>query len=287
VTQQSENPRGASAESIRLHYDSGNDFYALWLDPSLTYSCAAWEPGDTLETAQARKLDLHARNAIGDIGQAGAVLDIGCGWGSMLRRLVRHHGVERVVGLTLSDAQAWHIGATPDERIAVRRESWEVHSPREPYDGIVSIGAFEHFVKPGLSSTAKIGIYREFFGHCHGWLRPGRSMSLQTICWNTPNEAVHRFLSSEIFPESDLPTVAEICAAVDGIFEVRRVTNEPEQYERTCKEWLRRLKERRREARAIAGEMQIARFEKYLGLCAIGFHRRSAGLLRLALRKID
>src|SRR5688500_8349804 len=96
--------RGASAEAIQYHYDVGNGFYQLWLDADLNYSCAMWHENDTLEEAQLRKLDHHIAAAR---AQGGArVLDIGCGWGSLMRRLVEHHGVDRAVGLTLSAQQA-------------------------------------------------------------------------------------------------------------------------------------------------------------------------------------
>src|SRR5438874_3944026 len=95
---------GASAGAIQHHYDVGNPFYELWLDPTLTYSCARWEPGDALEEAQIRKLDLII--GLGGASGKARVLDIGCGWGSCLDRLVRHHRVGEAVGLTMSRSQA-------------------------------------------------------------------------------------------------------------------------------------------------------------------------------------
>src|SRR5215212_4888186 len=95
---------GTPAAAIRQHYDVGNDFYELWLDPSMSYSCALWATGDaaatdTLEAAQLRKIDFHLPQARAAGKQQ--VLDIGCGWGATLRRLVEVHGVGQVVGLTL------------------------------------------------------------------------------------------------------------------------------------------------------------------------------------------
>src|SRR5258705_13615220 len=98
------NDRGASAEAIQHHYDVGNDFYTLWLDETKTYSSALWEDARTLEEAQLRKIDYHIRQA--RVEGAHRVLDIGCGWGSTLKRLVEHAGVEQAVGITLSNAQA-------------------------------------------------------------------------------------------------------------------------------------------------------------------------------------
>src|SRR5215813_10780134 len=95
---------GASPEAIMAHYDTGNEFFRLWIGPELIYSCALFEEGDDLARAQIRKLDHHIEAA----GAPGAerVLEIGCGWGALMRRLVTHWNVKHVVGLTLSPAQA-------------------------------------------------------------------------------------------------------------------------------------------------------------------------------------
>src|SRR5829696_3873616 len=99
-----------AAAAIRHHYDVGNDFYRLWLDPSLTYSCAMPDgPDDSLAAAQERKLRWHLDAVRAD--RAARVLDVGCGWGALLERLARERGVRRSVGLTLSDEQAAYVEA--------------------------------------------------------------------------------------------------------------------------------------------------------------------------------
>jgi cyclopropane-fatty-acyl-phospholipid synthase len=171
--------RGASSSAIRHHYDVGTEFYALWLDPTLTYSCALWDGADdTLPDAQVRKLDYLAGEA-GAIGAA-SVLDIGCGWGALLTRLVQVHGVGRAVGLTLSAEQATYVSALADDRCDVRIENWVDHRPAAPYDAIVSIGAFEHFARYGMSRADRISAYRRFFESCHAWLPSGGRLALQT-----------------------------------------------------------------------------------------------------------
>src|SRR5690606_14792804 len=170
---------GASRAAIEFHYDVGTAFYRLWLGDELTYSCAMFEDGDDLEAAQGRKIDFHAR-ASGAIGAA-SVLDVGCGWGSTMRRLVERHGVERVTGLTLSRDQAADVERQRLARVTVRLESWEQHEPAAPYDAIVSIGAFEHFARRDLPRAQKVATYRRFFARCRDWLRPGGALSLQTI----------------------------------------------------------------------------------------------------------
>src|SRR3984957_19926758 len=109
--------RGGSEAAIQHHYDVSNEFYALWLDPSLTYSCALWNDGDDfedLDEAQRRKLDFHL--AASGAPRARHILDIGCGWGSLLERARLHPQIESATGLTLSDAQFQHIGARGDAR---------------------------------------------------------------------------------------------------------------------------------------------------------------------------
>ena len=141
--------QGASPEAIRQHYDVSNDFYQLWLDPTLTYSGAMWEEGDDLEAAQIRKIDYHIEQARAP--GTGRVLEIGCGWGSTLRRLVNVHGVRKAIGLTLSQAQRdWLNNTLDDPRIEVRLENWFDHEPEAPYDAIISIAAFEAFAKYDL-----------------------------------------------------------------------------------------------------------------------------------------
>src|SRR5712692_2932993 len=136
---------GASSAAIQSHYDIGNDFYRLWLDRDLNYSAAMWEPDDTLDSAQLRKVDYHISQARAE--GATRVLDVGCGWGAMLRRLVETRGVRWAVGLTLSNAQASWTRALGNPQIEVQVESWSDHHPTGPYDAIISIGAFEHFAK--------------------------------------------------------------------------------------------------------------------------------------------
>lgn len=272
----------AAAAAIRHHYDAGNDFYRLWLDPSLTYSCALRENADdTLETAQDRKLRFHL-NAIG-ADKARAVLDIGCGWGAILQRLAQQ-GVARSVGLTLSPEQAEFVRARAHPGVEVRTENWLHYEPDTRFDGIISIGAFEHFARPDDSAAEKIRVYREFFTRCRDWLHADGVLSLQTIAYaNMAREQASAFMQQEIFPDADLPTLAEITAAAEGIFEVRSITNGRLDYAWTCAEWARRLRAHRTEAAEIVGNEVVARYERYLKLSALGFRMGKIGLLRLVL----
>jgi cyclopropane-fatty-acyl-phospholipid synthase len=276
--------RGASAEAIDRHYSVGNEFYRLWLDPSMTYSSALWEEGDTLERAQRRKLDYHCDQA--GVRPGMRVLDVGCGWGSGLRHLVEERGVERAVGLTLSSAQAEWLREALPEGAEPRCEGWADHSVADPYDAIISIGAFEHFAKATLGRDEKIAAYRAYFRKCHALLRDGGRMTVQTIAYGNISPAQRSsFVEHEIFPESELPFLAEVAEASQGLFEIVAVRNDREHYARTARAWLAALRAQRDAALALVGDEIYTRYERYLGLFVIGFHAGTMDLLRFTFRR--
>lgn len=282
---------GASAQAIQHHYDLSNEFYQLWLDRTCTYSCALWQEydaqeDDTLESAQFNKIDFHIESA--RVHEGDRVLDIGCGWGSTLDRLVTKYQVQQAIGLTLSETQAQWIQTLAKPQIGVKLESWSAHNSTEPYDAIISIGAFEHFARLNQSSQQKIDGYRAFFHRCHHWLKPQGYLSLQTIAYGTGKpEDFNSFLATEIFPESDLPRLVEILEACEKHFEIVTLRNDRSDYARTCREWLTRLKANRTVAIDLVGPETIARYQKYLQLAIFGFHSGKINLLRIALRRID
>jgi cyclopropane-fatty-acyl-phospholipid synthase len=272
-----------AAAAIRHHYDVGNEFYRLWLDRSLTYSCALRHSADdSLETAQEQKLRFHLDAIRAD--RAASVLDIGCGWGAILKRLAETHQVPRSVGLTLSEEQAAYVGAQGYPGVAVRTENWMHYQPETRFDGIISIGAFEHFATPEDSPAEKIAVYRDFFSRCRSWLNEDGVLSLQTIAYANMSRAdASQFIQDEIFPNADLPTLAEITTAVEGIFEVQSVHNGRLDYAWTCEQWASRLRARRAEAVEMVGPEVVARYQRYLKLSALGFRMGKLCLLRLVL----
>lgn len=281
--------KGASKKAIQHHYDVSNDFYQLWLDSTLTYSSALWEENEgdeNLKLAQLRKLDFYITQARAKKTQR--VLEIGCGWGALSKRLVEVSGVQKVTALTLSKAQLKYIKSWQNPQINVRLENWFDHLPQQPYDAIISIGALEAAAKLGLSEAEKIEAYRKFFQCCHKWLKPSGYISLQTIVYeNSQQEDFNQFVAEEIFPESDLPHLGEIVKASEKIFEIVALRNDREHYERTLKIWLKNLKAKRKEAVNLVGEKVVARYIKYLNFFIIGFHTGSMNLSRITLRRID
>lgn len=297
--------RGASREAIEFHYDVGSDFYALWLDRQLTYSCALWpsdalssgELDDDLEAAQAAKLDLHAgwmgatRPGTGDDGPARRVLDVGCGWGSMLGHLVDHYGVTDGTGLTLSSDQATTIAAGGRPQIQIHLTDWRDHRPDEPYDGIVSIGAFEHFARGDLDTAERRGVYEQFFERCWTWLCPGGRLSLQSIAMEDASGGdgpLTEFLSREVFPESALPRLSDIVTAADRWFRIQAVRSDAGHYERTLHLWQQRLEANKAEATELVGRETYRHYMRYLRVCRAMFDRGNCTLYRVAfLRRHD
>jgi cyclopropane-fatty-acyl-phospholipid synthase len=219
-------------------------------------------------------------------GLPARVLDVGCGWGGLLRRLVDHHRVRHAVGLTLSRAQAGWIADQPRRGLEVRQEAWAEHSPEQPYDAIISVEAFEAFARLGLPAEQKLHAYRTFFGRCRDWLRPGGCLSLQTIAYGS-TDANHfdSFIATEIFPEQDLPHLREIATAAEGFFEFVLLENDRAGYGRTLRTWLARLKAHRPEAVGLVGETTVVRFERYLRLSTFMFESGACDLYRIVLRR--
>jgi cyclopropane-fatty-acyl-phospholipid synthase len=280
---------GASPEAIALHYDTSNDFFRLWLDETMSYSSAYWSDDagpENLPQAQRCKIDYHIQQA--RAYRAGRVLDIGCGWGGTLRRLIDRHTVRQAVGLTLSRAQQEWIEARPRPGLEVRREGWADHEPDEPYDAIISVEAFEAFARLDLPAEQKLHVYRTFFQRCRQWLRPGGHLSLQTIAYGSADaHSFDSFIATEIFPEQDLPHLREIAAAAERLFEIECLHNDREGYVRTLRAWLARLKARRAEAVRLVGTDMVVRFERYLRLSAFMFETGACDLYRITFRRRD
>jgi cyclopropane-fatty-acyl-phospholipid synthase len=278
---------GATRRAIEHHYDVGRDFYRLWLDTRLVYSCALW-PGhldDDLEAAQLAKLAWHATEACVD--GAPRVLDVGCGWGAMMDYLVNERHVGHVTGLTLSSDQ---FAAIPvSDHTEVRLEDWRDHQPTSPYSAIVSIGALEHFARPDLSKDQRRTVYRDFFDRCSVWLTEGGRLSLQSIAWEdldpTSTGSVSSFFSEEIFPESALPQLSDIVETAEQHFRLVAFRNDPEHYSQTLRLWQKRLETRQVEATDLVGRDSYRRYLRYLRVSRAMFDRRVCTLYRMIFER--
>lgn len=278
---------GASAAAIRAHYDAGNAFFAEWLDARMIYSAARWggsgAPATSLDEAQTRKLDWHLDAA--GCGAGSRLLDVGCGWGALVARAVAR-GAAAATGITPSGEQvAWIVRHHADPRIAAIRALWQTAEFDRPFDAAVSIGALEHFARPGLGRAGKVSAYRDFFAFCRRNLVPGGRLSLQFIGWMEidPQDEV-RHLPRELFPESNLPRLDEVIEASRGRFHAMAMENVPSDYARTLRAWLSRLGACRGDMARRHGAARVTAHVRGFRRFALGFEAGTLGLYRVAFR---
>jgi cyclopropane-fatty-acyl-phospholipid synthase len=260
-------------ELLQSIYDISNEFFELFLGPTMGYTCGYFERDDmTTDEAQNAKFDL----ALGKLNlQPGmTLLDIGCGWGGGMQRAIEKYDVN-VIGLTLSPSQREYalakLAKVPTTRtVEVRLQGWEEFD--EKVDRIVSIGAFEHF---------RHERYPDFFDMAYRVLPDDGSMLLHTITAITQDECRERglpltfgmarfvkFICTEIFPGGQLPTVAmvEEQSAKAGFKLARRHEIGPN-YVRTLQLWAEALEAHREEAIAAQSQEVYDRYMKYLTGC--------------------
>ncbi len=282
---------GASQNAINYHYDIGREIYALILDPLFIYSAACWQangqPASSLEEAQRNKLNHHLDAA--SVSNGTRLLDIGCGWGGLIKTAINQRNISHATGLTLSEDQLAYITGLGLPRTDVHLTSYENFHPAKPYDSAISIGAFEHFVRPAMTQPQRLEIYENFFNQVARWLVPGGRFSLQTIYWaDIDREYAHSIVPVDVFPESDLPFLSEIFESSRRSFETIHMITGAEDYTRTLAEWLKRLKVHRAEIEALAPGRELFRFfEDYFRTSIVGFRKRRIGLCRVAFRRLD
>ncbi|MGH9133520.1 MAG: class I SAM-dependent methyltransferase [Ilumatobacteraceae bacterium] len=236
---------------VSHHYDVGNEFYALVLGPSMTYSCARFaEPDVSLEDAQAakhelicRKLGLHER-------RLARLLDVGCGWGSMAIHAAREHGA-RVVGVTFSNEQAAEArrrveAAGVTDLVEIRIEDYRLVTDG-PFDAISSIGMAEH-----VGSSRMDG----YFAKLYPLLRPGGRMLNHAISSVGGSRLRRRgFVYRYVFPDGELLDVGETVLSMERAgFEVRDVESLREHYAATLRQWIANLERNWDRAVELVGE---------------------------------
>ena len=257
---------GRDRAAVRHHYDVSNRFYRLVLGPTMVYSCAYFAtPDDTLEAAQERKLDLICRKLRLRAGER--LLDIGCGWGSLVMHAVPRYGV-RAVGITLSAPQAEMARQRVAEAGLENRVEIRVQDYREiadgPFDKIASVGMYEHVGRAELaryaSTVARL-------------LRPGGLFLNHGITRLAPHAPEpDPFISRYVFPDGELHPLADVVAVLQAAgLEVRDVESLRDHYGLTLRRWVANLNAHRDEAVREAGAQRERVWRLYMLGSALGF----------------
>ena len=269
------------AAAVRYHYDVGNEFFALFLDESMTYSCAVFSRGArTLEEAQAAKLDLVAHKLALAPGQR--VLDVGCGWGAFALHAATHYDVS-VIGITLSPQQAKLArervaAAGLGDRVEIRVADYRALA-EEPFDAIASIGMVEHV------GASQIDRYAQTLA---GLLRPGGALLNHGIAVMNPeddpldDDVTMRY----VFPDGEPLPYSRVQLALERAgLHTEHVEGFQQDYADTLRHWHERLDAHLEEAERLAGAERLRVWRLYLRAARHGFDVGYTSVYQLKARK--
>jgi cyclopropane-fatty-acyl-phospholipid synthase len=262
-------------QAVTYHYDVSNDFYALWLDRNLVYSCAYFQNAEEdLDSAQVRKLEYICRKLRLKPGQR--LLDIGCGWGGLVRYAAEKYDVD-AIGITLSRPQVELanqrlVAAKVDDRARVELLDYRQIDDAQGFDALVSVGMFEHV------GAALLGVY---FRKAMELLRPGGVFLNHGIASNATVKPCRgpTFSQRYVFPDGELTSISiSLQAAEQAGFEVRDVESLREHYALTLRHWVRRLEDSHHKALEFVTEPTYRVWRLFMSASAYGF---SAGSLNV------
>jgi cyclopropane-fatty-acyl-phospholipid synthase len=271
--------KNLNRHAISFHYDVSNDFYALWLDEQMVYSCAYYEDASqSLEQAQRNKLDHICRKLRLKPGER--LLDIGCGWGALICRAAEHYGVT-AHGITLSQNQYDYAQRTIEHRGLEQKVSVELLDYRDLqdeacYDKIVSVGMFEHV---GLKNLPA------YFEIAHRLLKPGGLFLNHGI---TSDEGGWKktvsteFINRYVFPDGQLETISTVQQSIENAgFEIHDVEGLRQHYALTLREWVKRLDAHHEKALEYVTEPIYRIWRLYMAACAMQFEEGNTGIYQI------
>lgn len=260
----------------QVHYDIGNDFFAAMLDGHMAYTCGYWANATTLDEAQTAKLDLICRKL--GLRPGMRLLDIGCGWGSLMRYAAEHYGTS-CVGITISRAQAelgrQRCAGLPVEfQLVDYRDFGRNDSQHGQFDCVASIGMFEHVGNKN---------HRAFFAVARRCLRDDGLFLLHTIGKNQRSTPAEPWIDRYIFPNADLPSLGQIADASEECFVIEDVHNFGADYDRTLMAWNERFEAAWPRFAEHRGERFRRMWRYYLLACAGSFRARTNQLWQIVL----
>jgi cyclopropane-fatty-acyl-phospholipid synthase len=264
--------RRRDSAAIAHHYDLSNDFYRLLLDPHMAYSCAYFTSADEpLADAQTNKLDLICRKL--DLKPGMRLLDVGCGWGSLVIHAAANYGVH-ATGVTLSAQQRDHVlsrvGAEElHGRVDVRLQDYRELAD-EPFDAVASIEMGEHVGE---------GNYPAYAATLYRMLKPEGRLVLQQMSRGGVAPGGGAFIETYIAPDMTMRPIGSTLNHLTGAgFEIRDVQAMREHYARTCRAWADTLGERLRDAVGLIGPEQVRVWRLYLAGGALAFAENRMGV---------
>ncbi len=285
--------RRRDAATVRHHYDVGNDFYALWLDRRMQYSCAYFADGSTdLDAAQEAKLEHICRKLRLQPGEH--LLDVGCGWGGLLEYAATRHGVSGV-GITLSEPQAQAarerlVAAGVGERVRVEVRDYRDLPLDWRFDKAVSVGMREHVGAsrlPAYFAAVHRALHPGGLFLDHGIVRGGTFEQRGVLTW-LKRRLWRRdaFIQRYVFPDGELVPLGALLGDAERIgLEVRDVENLREHYVRTLRCWVERLERAHEDAATLVGERTYRVWRLYMAATTLGFVSGRLTLIQTLLAK--
>lgn len=254
----------------KAHYDIGSDLYQDMLDSRMTYTCGYWDNAKTLDDAQEKKLDLVCRK-IG-LKPGDHVLDIGCGWGSFLKFAAQRYGIQGV-GITVSKKQV-ELGQGLVKGLPIELRLQDYREVKGQFDHIVSLGMFEHV---GYKN------YRTYMEVARRCLKTGGLFLLHTIGGNRSVTSTDPWIGKYIFPNSMLPSIAQIGSAIEELFVMEDWHNFSAHYDRTLMAWHKNIETHWTELKKRYDERFHRMWNFYLLSSAATFRARKSQLWQIVL----
>jgi cyclopropane-fatty-acyl-phospholipid synthase len=281
----------STKNEVEVSYDVSNEFFRLWLDERMHYTCAVYEnENDTLERAQENKSRILYDYA--EVSPERTVLDIGCGWGANIEYVARR-GAKATHGITLSSAQFEEINARKIPGVKVWCVDYKDFSPPEKYDSLISIEMIDHLCSPAQAAKGMaVDIYRSYFSKLAEWVKPGGTFGFQAILRNRvprtrADIADLKFTADVIFPGGLNPRLEDLILAVNPAWEILEMKTRRTHYGKTTGEWLRRLRIHEKEIRATWGDQIFVDYDRYLSTCVRAFDAHWSSDVQMKLKKID